>query len=457
LRTLDKVEDMRVATLEAGIAWDFESYAEYLGVIARRGTRIHFGGYVGHTPVRIHVMGEAAYERHASESEIEEMRRLVAASLRGGALGFSTDRAGFHLGDAGRPVPSIAASQEETEALMRVSAEIGQGVVHVAPGENYRWAYDAARRLGLRLNWSALLTYPAAVSSRSDYREKLAYHAAQRAGGSRVAVQVTCRPIVQQIDLREPTAFYTMGEFSELAALPPAARPKLFEDRGWRARVAAALDRSGLLSTRWDSVIVVESATQPGLLGRSIAAIARERGASPWEALCDIAVADRLATRVEIPFANDDVEGVTKLLQAEGCILGLSDAGAHVSQICDAVMPTDFLANWVRERGVMPLERAIYKLTGEIADVLGLDRGRLRVGAPADVAVLDYERLAPGPLRRVRDMPGGGERLVADRPSGVDQVLVNGVAIRLGGKPVEIEPARLPGTVLRGAPTSQMV
>jgi N-acyl-D-aspartate/D-glutamate deacylase len=455
LRTLDKVEDMRIATLEAGVAWDFESYAEYLDAVARRGTRIHFGGYVGHTPVRIHVMGEAAYERHASAGEIEQMRRLVAEAIRGGALGFSTDRAGFHLGDGGRPVPSIAASQEETEALMRVTAEIGQGVVHVAPGENYRWAYDAAARLGLRLNWSALLTYPPAVSARGDYREKLAYHAAQRAAGSHVTAQVTCRPIVQQIEMSEPTAFYTMGEFSELAALPPEARPRLFEDRAWRARVAAALDRSGLLSSRWDSAIVVESATQPALVGRSLGALARERETSAWDALCDIAAADRLATRVEIPFANDDTVGVTALLRAEGCILGLSDAGAHVSQICDAVMPTDFLANWVRERGVMPLERGIHKLTGEIADVLGLDRGRLRVGAPADLAVFDYERLAPGPVRRVRDMPAGGERLVADRPSGVEHVLVDGVPIRCGGKSAENEVTRLPGTILRATPVSR--
>src|SRR5262245_36454127 len=162
LRTLDKVEDMRLATLEAGVSWDFESYAEYLGAVARRGTHIHFGGYVGHTPVRIHVMGDEAYERPAREAEIRAMQALVADSIRGGALGFSTDRAGFHLGDGGRPVPSIAATQQETEALMGVTAAIGRGVVHVAPGEDFRWIYDFQRRLGRRLNWSALLTYPPA-------------------------------------------------------------------------------------------------------------------------------------------------------------------------------------------------------------------------------------------------------------------------------------------------------
>ena len=106
LATLDKVEDMRLATLAAGVRWDFETYPEYLAAVARRGTLINFGGYVGHTPVRLFVMGEEGYERRATEDEIVRMQAVVADSIRGGALGFSTDRAGFHLGDRGRPVPS---------------------------------------------------------------------------------------------------------------------------------------------------------------------------------------------------------------------------------------------------------------------------------------------------------------------------------------------------------------
>ncbi len=451
LRTLDKVEDMRLATLEAGVTWDFESYAEYLAAVARRGTHIHFGGYVGHTPVRLHVMGDEAYERPARESEIRQMQALVADSIRGGALGFSSDRAGFHLGDGGRPVPSMNATREETEALMGVTAAIGRGVVHVAPGEDYRWVYEFQQRLGRRLNWSALLTYPPAVSSRGDYRAKLALHLACRARGADVWAQVSCRPIVQQILMLEPTAFYVMSEFRDLAALEPRERHRLFADPAWRARVAAALDQNGLLASRWDSVSVVESPCQPELLGKAVGAIARERGCSPWDTLCAIALADGLSTRFEIPFANDDEEGVTALLRSEGCILGLSDAGAHVGQICDAVMPTDFLAHWVRDRGVMSIERGIRKLSGEIADVLGLDRGTLRVGGAADLVVLDLETLSPGPIRRVRDMPGHGERLVADAPRGVEHMLVNGVPIRVDGRSAIDALERLPGSILRAA------
>ncbi len=167
--------------------------------------------------------------------------------------------------------------------------------------------------------------------------------------------------------------------------------------------------------------------------------------------MCDIAVDDGLRTRFSITFANDDVDGVTALLQGDGCIIGLSDAGAHVGQICDAVLPTDFLAHWVRDREVMSVERGIRKLTGELADVIGLDRGYARVGAPADLVVLDLDRLSPGPTRRVHDMPAGGERLIADAPSGLDAVVVNGTPIRRDGAQLDERPSRLPGRILRSA------
>ena len=129
--------------------------------------------------------------------------------------------------------------------------------------------------------------------------------------------------------------------------------------------------------------------------------------------------------------------------------MGLSDAGAHVSQICDAVLPADFLAHWVRDRGVMPVEQGVRKLTGEFADVLGLDRGYLAVGRPADVVVVDFEQLDPGPVRRVRDMPADGERLVADAPEGIDAILVNGVPIRRDGATIPLADEDRPGHILR--------
>ncbi len=233
---------------------------------------------MGHTPVRLYVMGEAAYERAATDDEVAAMRSVVAASIMGGALGFSTDRAGFHLGDGGRPVPSIVATQDEVEALMSVIAEIGRGTVHVAPGENYRWVYEAQRRIGRRINWSSILTYPAAASSRADYRTKLADHERGRADGADVWVQVTCRPISQEISMLEPTGFYTMPAFSELVALPHDGRARLYTDVAWRARAGADMARTGLLATRWSTMPITESPTHPGLVGMTLGAIADGAG-----------------------------------------------------------------------------------------------------------------------------------------------------------------------------------
>ena len=114
--------------------------------------------------------------------------------------------------------------------------------------------------------------------------------------------------------------------------------------------------------------------------------------------------------------------------------LGLSDTGAHVGMLCDAPLPTDLLGNWVRERGVLPLEKAVHKLTGEPASIFCFEgRGVLREGAWADITVFDPMTVAPGPIRRVRDFPADADRLTADAPEGIRHVLVNGVPIQTDG------------------------
>ncbi len=453
MRTLDKVEDMRISTLEAGVSWDFESYGEYLDLIEARGVGIHFGGYVGHTPVRLYVMGDDAYEREATEDEVERMKSLVADSIRAGALGFSSDRAGFHLGDGGRPVPSVVSSQAEVEALMNVTRDIDQGVIHIAAGEDFDWIYDYQRTLGRIVNWSSILTYPAAWKSRAPYREKLARHLAGRADGADVSVQVTCRPIVQRIVMREPTSFYQMPAFAELVAVPENERERFFADPEWRARVMEQFDSGQWINPGWETFTVAETKLHTDLVGRSVLSLSEERGGTPWDVVCELALAENLETRFQIIFANDDTEGVAELLQADGCILGLSDAGAHVSQICDAVMPTDFLSSWVRDRELMSIEQGVHKVSGEAARVAGLpDRGVLREGLCADIAILDWDTLSPGPERRVHDFPASGERLTADEPRGVDHVLVAGVPTRVDGKSTLDQLDRLPGQILRSRP-----
>jgi N-acyl-D-aspartate/D-glutamate deacylase len=167
--------------------------------------------------------------------------------------------------------------------------------------------------------------------------------------------------------------------------------------------------------------------------------------------MLDVSLDDDLEARFWSVLANDDPEAIAWLLPRDNVLLGLADSGAHVSQLCDACFSTDLLGNWVREKNVMPLERAIHKLTGEPAGVYGLsNRGTVEVGKAADLCVFDPETVAPGPLRRIRDFPADGERLTADAPVGMSHVIVNGVPIRVDGTPEAEGLAARPGKTLRG-------
>ena len=452
LRTLDGVEDMRVATLRAGIEWSFESHPEYLARVAARGTGVNFGGYVGHTAVRLATLGDDAYEREATDDEVAVMRAVVAAALEGGALGFSTDRSGFHRGDGGRPVPSMAATHDEVEALMLATRDAGRGIVHCAPGERFHWLYAFQPRLGRPITWSAIITYPRETRARAWYGDKIDFHLEHLRAGADVHPQVTCRPVSFRISMEEPSPFYMVPAFARVKAAAPADRASVYADDEWRAHARDDLDCGRYVDPRWDNFAVAECATAR-LVGRTIAAIATDRRCHPLDVVLDVAISDPDA-RFSVTFANDDEAGVRTLLTTPGCVIGLSDAGAHVSQICDAALPTDFLAHWVRDRHVLPLEAGVHRLTGEPAALLGLhDRGRIVPGAWADLVVLDWAQLDPGPVRRVHDLPGGGDRLVCDRPEGIAHVVVNGVPTTTDGRRVTDVLDRLPGQVLDNAPS----
>jgi N-acyl-D-aspartate/D-glutamate deacylase len=209
-----------------------------------------------------------------------------------------------------------------------------------------------------------------------------------------------------------------------------------------------------MIRPNWPALEIAETTRHPEMIDRRVVDLAAERSTTPFDFMLDLSLEEDLDTRFRSVLANNDPDAIAWLLQREGCLLGLADSGAHVSQLCDACLPTDLLGNWVREREVIPLERAVHKLTGEPAAVFGLDdpdggRGRIAVGMAADVTVFDPETVAPGPLRRIRDFPADGERLTADRPSGMRHTLVNGVPIRVDGEPDGDGLGRKPGAVLR--------
>jgi N-acyl-D-aspartate/D-glutamate deacylase len=445
-RTLENVEDMNVASLVAGIPWDFETHPEYLDSIRRRGTYLNFGAYIGHTALRLWAMGDDAYERVATPEEVERMRAVVREAMEGGAMGLATTFAITHRGIDGKPVPSRHAELSEFEALGAVLAELGKGVIQVTPGKQMGIPdiYDFQRRVGRPVTYTALLTTPNGM-----WRDHADLNAEQRAKGVQVWPQVSPRPLVFSMSVADPFTLNPAPMFAALMATGTDERLAAYGDPSWRARAVDDLAAAMALPVRWQTFSITESESHPELVGRKLTEVAEERGCHPIDVLLETAVDDKLGTRVQATLANDDTEGVTYLLQQDACTLGLSDAGAHVGQLCDAPQATDLLGNWVRDRGVLTVESAVRKLSGQQADIYGLsDRGYLREGYAADVAVFDPTTVAPGPLRRVRDFPADADRLTADEPKGVNHVVVNGTPIQVDGRPLWQDIERRPGRVV---------
>jgi N-acyl-D-amino-acid deacylase len=430
-RTLENVEDMDGAALAAGIPWDFETYPEYVASVRRRGTVLNFTTYFGHTALRLYVMGDAAYERAATPGEIERMRALGRAALDAGAAGFSTSVAYTHRGVDGKPVPSRFAARDEIEGLLLAAGEAGRGVVLIAlPGEQCGYAdlYDLQPRVGRPFS------YPLFAMPGGRHATQLRMHVDALARGVNVWPQVTPRPLTMQFTMEDAYSLNVGRVFGELMQRDRAARLAAYRDPAWRARAVADLERSEM-KPRWETFEVSESQRFPELQGRRVVDLARERGVSPFDVMCALALAEDLKTRFRAYIANDDEDAVRALLTHEQVVLGLSDAGAHVAQLCDAPLYTDLLGRWVRERALMPLEAAVRKMSGEPADLFGfVRRGYLRAGHFADVCVFDPQSVGPGPTRRVRDFPADSERLTAEEPEGVRHVLVNGTPIRVDGR-----------------------
>jgi len=441
VRTLENVEDMDPATLAAGVSWDFETFPEYLESIRRRGTALNFTAYIGHSALRLYVMGDAAYERPATAEEIERMCGLVREAISVGAAGFSTSFSYAHRGVDGKPVPSRFAEGDEVGALFLAAGEAGKGMVLITPGEQCSYAdvYEWQPRV------RRPFTYPLFAAPGGRHLEPVGLHEQGLARGADVWPQVTPRPLTMQFTMADAYSLNTGAVFGELMKVSRAVRLAAYRDPAWRGLAAADLEHSQM-KPRWETFEVSESERFPELVGRRVTDIGRERQLSPLDVMCELAVAEDLTTRFRAYIANDDVEEVGRLLTHDHVTLGLSDAGAHVDQLCDAPLPTDLLGTWVRERQLMPLERAVRKLTGEPADIFGFTgRGYLREGSWADVCVFDPQTVSPGPTRRVRDFPADAERLTAEQPAGVRHVLVNGVPIRSDESQVD-SLAEWPGT-----------
>jgi N-acyl-D-aspartate/D-glutamate deacylase len=448
---LERVEDMNPATLTAGIPWGFETFGEYLAAVRSRGTLLNFAAYVGHTPTRLYVMGDEASQRPATPEEIDRMAAIVAAAMDDGAAGFATSFGQTHLGADGRPIPSRWADRAELDALFEATAAGGRGVVAIngaTDALHFNEIYERQMELGVPFTFTALLTVASGV-----HHKMLRTHRAGVSRGAQVWPQVSCRPLSFSFSMDEVFPLNANRAFGSLVGAPLSERRAAYADPAWRQAVREGWERREGLVPEWDTYRLMECSANPSLAGMPLTAVAASLGRDELDALLDLTLDEPdLRLRVQAILANGDEAGVAELLTTEGCTLGLSDAGAHVGQLCDAPLSTDLLGGWVRERGVLSLEEAVHKLTQVQAELFGFaDRGTLAVGQAADVVVFDPRTVAPGPLRRVRDFPADASRLTADQPTGVDHVIVNGVPVVSHGVLQPFETGARPGRVVSPA------
>jgi N-acyl-D-aspartate/D-glutamate deacylase len=456
VRTLEKVEGMSKAALQAGMGeWGFETFPQYLDAIESNGTAINVAAYIGHTPLRLYVMGEDAYEREATVDEIQQMRALVREAMEAGALGFATSESPNHVGAEGRPVPSRFASFAETQGLASALRDAGTGIVQISAGGEIKFDHYVAlsETTGRTLNWSSLLTRNTHPGLHREYMEKTTELIED---GKPIYPQMSCRELTMEFRFDEPFPMERLTLFEPLGKMDLDGKKRVYGDPGFRAALRLEMSDRGSdagpivrLREAWANTVVSECPADPSLDERLISDIAAERGTDPVDAALDLSLDSDFQTRFRIPLANNDETAVGELLRHKDTLLGLSDAGAHTSQLCDACFATHLLGHWVRDKGVLEIEEAVRKLTSLPADVFGLaGRGRLAVGGPADVVIFDPDTVAAGKLRRVTDLPGGEERLVSES-AGIDAVIVNGAVIRDKHGDVLANDTTLPGALLR--------
>ncbi|HJY82047.1 MAG TPA: amidohydrolase family protein [Candidatus Binatia bacterium] len=446
---LVNVESIPFDVLAKGVTWEWESFPQYMNAAQQRGMGINLGFLAPLTPFRHYVMGEESMDRAATAEETRQVQALLREAVAAGAMGFTTTTVAQHIGYKGRPLACRLASRDELKAYANVLKELNRGVIEVALGDpaepaKYELLDFLLTESGRPVTWLAVL-------SRDDQPEaamktlRVAEPLIKRKG----IPQASCRPLVGQVDLRNPFIFAAMRSWKPAFNQPIEKQKELYRSAEFRNAFRADLTRPRLVfSGRWETIEIHEVGNPmlKSLEKKTVAEIARERGQDGVDTFLDIALEDELKTQYIIPLFNSNEEGVRELITDPRTMIGLSDGGAHVDMLCDAGYCTYLLGTWVREKEALTLEYAVQRLTSEPANFFGLqDRGRLAPGMAADIVVFDYRTVGSAKRPEMRyDLPGGGRRLVMPA-HGVQYTVVNGVVLY----EEQQHTGALPGQVLR--------
>jgi N-acyl-D-amino-acid deacylase len=433
MRNLTHVEGMSLDAMRAGIQWDFESYPEYLASIERRGIVPNVASFVGHSSVRTYVLGEDAAKRAATDAEIAEMKRIVLEAVKAGAIGFATSTLEQHNGENGIPMPSRLADEKEMLALTGALGEAGRGVFMLTKGmtSTIPWLEKISGANGRPVMIAAMFVDPG--DPQRVFKE-LGEIEQARARGRELWAQVGCFPLGMEFTLRHPYPLEALMGWRPAMTAPDQARYRqILADPSFRRALILEMGQPGvpnrISNENWDYLTVMEVG-KPSLRpleGRTVGELARERKREPWDVFLDIGLEDDLDTMFDCRLFNTDEKKVSELLRHPCAAVALSDAGAHLSFLCDAGFGLHLFGHWVRERGDMTLPQAVRAVTSTVADAYRIkDRGRIAPGAWADLMLFDPATVGRGPKRRVNDLPTGASRL--DTPAvGLHGVWINGV------------------------------
>jgi len=430
MRNLTQVEGMSLDVLRQGIAWDFETFPEYLGLLRRKGSVVNIAAYIGHSSVRTWVMGADASRREATAEEVAQMAQIVREAMAAGAVGFASSTSPAHNGEGGLPMPSRLASDAEMMALIEAMGEAGKGVYMVTKGGQMPVPFleEMSARSGRPVMIAALLhnsTNPAAVFKDLDGI------AAANSRNRRLIGQVSCCPLTMDFTMQSPYPVEGLTSWKPALGLKGKALKAVLADTAFRDGVRAELSSSAtfrLFNNEWDKVQVVEvtSPAHAAYEQLTIAEIARNESRDPLDAMLDLALAEDLMTVFTAQLLNSDEDAVGRMLNHPHSIVSLSDAGAHLTFFNDAGFGLHLLGHWARDLGAMRMSEAVRRLTSQPAGIFGMQgRGLIREGFAADLLLFDPATVGRGPKYRVFDLPGGAARLTTDA-TGVYGVWVNG-------------------------------
>ncbi len=435
LRNLTHVEGMSLDALRAGVDWSFETFPEFLKQLEQKGVGPNVAAFIGHSSVRTWVLGADASKRAATAAEVEEMRRIVLEGLQAGAVGFSTTTSYQHNGENGIPMPSRLADQHEMETLVGTLNEAQRGVFMLTKASDTKMSFleslgQAAKRPMLV---AAILHNPLVPE---EVFEDMQGIAAARTRGSDMYGAVSCCPLRFEFTMHEPYVFEALPSWAPAMKVHGESAKALFASTEFRQGVKNELAKVArrMFTGDWGKVHVAMVAHQKNkaLEGKSVEELAAADKKHPLDWMLDFALSENLDTVFTAVLLNWDETEVARLLTDPNSLVSLSDAGAHLTFLCDAAFGLHFMGHWSRDKRLMPLEQAVKKLTSDQAKFFGIkNRGVLKVGAHADMLLFDPASVGRGEGTRLFDLPAGGSRL-STSSKGLHGVWVNGMQIADG-------------------------